>query len=668
MRAMKSGPNGQSYYIHGPGGTLLAEYAGSFSKESPWPSTAGQSSTVTLTWGAMTSATYELCVDVTDDNACSGSWTSMSSATTTTLTNLPAGTYYWQVRATVSGTTTQADAGSWWRFSVATTATFTKIAPVNGATMYTDDVVLYWNSGAEDVAYSVCWQTSPSTECTGTWWPNGASLSKMLESLSAGTYYWQVRYTTDYANYTYPDAGMLWSFTKVSGVSGKFAPENGTSGHGGSVWLNWSAVEDSAYYVCLATTDTGPCNGSNWIPNGGSASKLLTGLSPGTYYWQICVQTGSSYIHANGGAWWRFTVGDDTSEPGSGTSSVTREYIYLGSMLLAAVESGSTLTYYHSDALGSVRAITSASGSTVTRHDYFPFGENNSSLSGDPRKYIGGEQDAETAFDYLGARHYRNVWGRFTSVDPVIADGAKTNPQLWTRYSYGLNNPLRFSDPTGLAPSDGPQRQEEAYGVTGNADFDKWALGLYIENLSLAVQAGLIPQSTLDNQMPAGYLDRLQEAVRKSNEPIVFYIGGMPVVVPGGFRETGFTVDLTNNRMSDLVLGIPQYPPPPGGIWVSLPNAEPNTLTIAIHVHPSGVVRQNTVSGASNDFNRLTFGASENQKTYSWGQQPNSGDVEALAAGGWAFGIVIAAGDKNKMYIYNHRGQRGNAIPWPFGK
>ena len=37
LRALKSGPSGPSYYIQGPGGLLLAEYAGSFSKEWPAP-------------------------------------------------------------------------------------------------------------------------------------------------------------------------------------------------------------------------------------------------------------------------------------------------------------------------------------------------------------------------------------------------------------------------------------------------------------------------------------------------------------------------------------------------------------------------------------------------------------------------------------------------------
>ena len=112
------------------------------------------------------------------------------------------------------------------------------------------------------------------------------------------------------------------------------------------------------------------------------------------------------------------------------------------------------LTYYHTDVLGSVRAITDAVGAPVTRHDYFAFGESASPPTGDPRRFLGEQLDGETGFDHLGARYYRNVWGRFTSVDPVAVDRALIQPQFWNRYAYALNNPLRFIDPTGLTPEE----------------------------------------------------------------------------------------------------------------------------------------------------------------------------------------------------------------------
>lgn len=40
--------------------------------------------------------------------------------------------------------------------------------------------------------------------------------------------------------------------------------------------------------------------------------------------------------------------------------------------------------------------------------------------------------------------------GRFLSVDPVLqVKRAMQSPQLWNRYSYALNNPLIYTDPTG---------------------------------------------------------------------------------------------------------------------------------------------------------------------------------------------------------------------------
>jgi RHS repeat-associated protein len=53
-----------------------------------------------------------------------------------------------------------------------------------------------------------------------------------------------------------------------------------------------------------------------------------------------------------------------------------------------------------------------------------------------------------TGLDYFGARYFSGAQGRFTSPDPVGGDLA--NPQSLNRYTYVLNNPLRFTDPTGL--------------------------------------------------------------------------------------------------------------------------------------------------------------------------------------------------------------------------
>jgi RHS repeat-associated protein len=61
----------------------------------------------------------------------------------------------------------------------------------------------------------------------------------------------------------------------------------------------------------------------------------------------------------------------------------------------------------------------------------------------------GKERDSESGNDYFGARYYASTMGRFMSPDPKMASGHAMNPQSWNRYSYSLNNPLKFFDPDG---------------------------------------------------------------------------------------------------------------------------------------------------------------------------------------------------------------------------
>jgi RHS repeat-associated protein len=105
-------------------------------------------------------------------------------------------------------------------------------------------------------------------------------------------------------------------------------------------------------------------------------------------------------------------------------------------------------TYHHTDAIGSVRALSDDTGATVIRHDYLPFGEDTQPLTGDPMRFAGKELDPESALMNFEARYYRNTWGRFTQVDPI--GGSLTDPQNWNRYAYARNNPMAYGDPTGL--------------------------------------------------------------------------------------------------------------------------------------------------------------------------------------------------------------------------
>jgi RHS repeat-associated protein len=65
-----------------------------------------------------------------------------------------------------------------------------------------------------------------------------------------------------------------------------------------------------------------------------------------------------------------------------------------------------------------------------------------------PQKFTGEERDAETRLDYFGARYMSAAEGRFIGPDPI--GGQRSDPQSLNLYTYVLNNPLKFVDPTGM--------------------------------------------------------------------------------------------------------------------------------------------------------------------------------------------------------------------------
>jgi RHS repeat-associated protein len=137
---------------------------------------------------------------------------------------------------------------------------------------------------------------------------------------------------------------------------------------------------------------------------------------------------------------------------------------------------GGTL-FLTSDHLGSTRVVTDQGKAIKGRHDYLPFGEEipaslgRSAIAGYGgtdglrHKFTAKERDSESNLDYFGARYYSGAQGRFTSADPYnisfeaskarpsdqpgLLSGYLSKPQVWNKYAYTLNNPLRYVDPTG---------------------------------------------------------------------------------------------------------------------------------------------------------------------------------------------------------------------------
>ncbi len=136
---------------------------------------------------------------------------------------------------------------------------------------------------------------------------------------------------------------------------------------------------------------------------------------------------------------------------------VTTSYVYAGSRLLSTETLSGTM-YLTADQLGSPRINTDGSGNVAARHDYLPFGEEITSAltaqrsgyfsDSHRKKFTGYERDVETGLDFAEARMHNFSLGRFSS--PDLLGGDSSIPQSLNRYSYVVNNPINFIDPSGL--------------------------------------------------------------------------------------------------------------------------------------------------------------------------------------------------------------------------
>ena len=153
----------------------------------------------------------------------------------------------------------------------------------------------------------------------------------------------------------------------------------------------------------------------------------------------------------------------------------TSKNIYLGeTRIVTKLNSGEDPTYqeeyykqyyYHSDHLGSASLISDYKGDEYQRIEYTPYGEtwvektSNTGLEYLPYKFTAKELDEETGLYYYGARYLDPRYSMWLSTDPALSQymagssvgcGGVFNPVNFNLYHYGGNNPVKYTDPTGM--------------------------------------------------------------------------------------------------------------------------------------------------------------------------------------------------------------------------
>ncbi len=171
------------------------------------------------------------------------------------------------------------------------------------------------------------------------------------------------------------------------------------------------------------------------------------------------------------------------------TMNVRSRYYHAGSTRVAMRTGSSTLNYLLGDHLGSQAITTDSNGNRTGEIRYNPWGTGRYSSGTTPTTYHFTGQRLESALGlyYYGARWYDPYLNRWIQPDSIIPD--PNNSQSYDRYAYALNNPVRYTDPTGhitqaeASDAEDILNQLASYNISIAIDWGmknkKWANGLW---------------------------------------------------------------------------------------------------------------------------------------------------------------------------------------------
>ena len=217
-------------------------------------------------------------------------------------------------------------------------------------------------------------------------------------------------------NYDYEDASHPHAVSEVENMENKIPSAPLTTKY--NEWGKIETIEDEGKHLRLDFT-YGP-DGERW------SSTLLKNGKP--------VQT---TLYANN--YEKVIRGDSV-----------REYYYLDKGVMVIRENNAFKSYLtFTDNLGSILAVMDKKGEKVFEASYDAWGKQTITQNdiGLYRGYTGHEMLNEYDIINMNGRLYDPVIGRFFSPDNYVQ--MPDNSQNFNRYSYCLNNPLKYTDPSG---------------------------------------------------------------------------------------------------------------------------------------------------------------------------------------------------------------------------
>jgi RHS repeat-associated protein len=311
------------------------------------------------------------------------------------------------------------------------------------------------------------------------------SNSKRLETISAGSVFTRTyEYTsgndikslsgtglTNATTVTYDNLHRIKSYTGLTSSYGYDAVGNiTTNGEGGSSTYTYANPRKQAVRTAFGYTNLYDLCGNMVVRHGGLTNSQALTYDPENQLLAIAqagVFSDEFGYAADGTRLWKRIDQNPTNvqvwigniyEEKSGKKLF---HVFAGSQQVCTFEAGSPLDggsdtnkvgcYYCEDSLNTSSALSDSAHNQIEVNVYYPFGRTQTASPQASfqvsRRFTGQVFDAESGLYYYNARYYDSELGRFIQPDDKIPDFS--NPQSYNRYSYVLNNPLRYTDPSG---------------------------------------------------------------------------------------------------------------------------------------------------------------------------------------------------------------------------
>ncbi|WP_286071280.1 RHS repeat-associated core domain-containing protein [Stenotrophomonas sp. 57] len=257
--------------------------------------------------------------------------------------------------------------------------------------------------------------------------------------------------------------------------------------------------------------------------------------------------------------------------------------LMIGLGVSPAAVAQTTVTYIHTDALGSVVAESDANGNVIKRYDYEPYGAVVGGQVTDGPGYTGHVSDSATGLSYMQQRYMDPELGMFLSVDPVTAHDAPVDQ--FNRYRYANGNPYKFKDPDGqivetvwdvanIAMGASSAYSNFSQGNIGAGVVD--SVGVAIDTVAAAVP--FVPGGAGASIKAVRIADKAMDSARRGEQGASAAADGRKV-----WTATNDGVILPPGKDMDLVPTSAPNPRNPG--WVQVHGSHPHAGDPRAHAH-----------------------------------------------------------------------------------